>query len=240
MPEVWKKSFITPIFKSGDKHDISNYRPIAIIGSIAKIFDLIVTNKSTDQCISLIINNQHGFVKGRSIVTNLLLYSNYISQALDKYRQVDSIYLDFAKAFDKVDHNILLFKLHKLGINSHLIGWLKSYLFNRTLSVRIRGNVSSPFIAHSGVPQGSHLGSLLFLFFIKDINNHLRVAEILVYADDIKLYKMITSFYDQVLLQKDLESISEWGILNRVTLNCDKSKVITFNRSAKNLLQYRY
>ena len=106
MSDIWKKSYITPIFKSGHKHDMANYRPIAIIGSIAKIFDLIITNRLTEKCSSLIINNQHGFVKGGSITTNLILYSNYIAEALVDYAQVDSIYLDFAKAFDKVDHSI--------------------------------------------------------------------------------------------------------------------------------------
>ena len=110
---AWKKSFITPIFKSDDRHDILNYRHTAIIDSVAKIFDLNVTKRLTVQCISFIIKSQRDFMKGRSIVINLIFYSNYISQASDKYRQVDSICLDFTKALNKVDHNILLFKLYK-------------------------------------------------------------------------------------------------------------------------------
>ena len=169
MPAIWKKSFITPIFKNGNRHDILNYRPIAIMGSISKIFNAIMADKLVNRLMVLVVENQHGFVKNRSIVTNLINYSHYIAQSLNDGNQVDAIYLDFAKAFDSVNHELLIFKLHNFGLKGGTLHCITSYLQNRELSVRIKGNISNPFLANCGVPQGSHLGPCLFILFINDI-----------------------------------------------------------------------
>ena len=116
MPQVWKNSFITPVFKSGDRSNVSNYRPISLMCSIAKIFDIIMTRRIQEGFILCIIKEQHGFMSRRSILTNLIIYSDYISNSLDCYKQVDSVCLDFKEAFDTVDHDILLYKLHKFGM----------------------------------------------------------------------------------------------------------------------------
>ena len=94
-PKIWKKSSIIPVFKSGNKQDIKNYRPIAIMGTVAKLFDSIMAEKLTERLILHIIKYQNGFVKNRSTLTNLLLYHDFISKCLDKYNQVDFVYLDF-------------------------------------------------------------------------------------------------------------------------------------------------
>lgn len=240
MPAIWKKSFITPIFKAGNVHDILNYRPISIMGSVAKIFDSIMTEKLTSMYVKFIIKEQHGFVKGRSTLTNLILYSDYISNALSKYKQVDSIYLDFCKAFDSVNHSILIYKLHKFGINGSLLRWIESYLSNRELQVRIKGHVSDPFTAKSGVPQGSNLGPLLFILFINDAADSLKNAQILIFADDIKLFSVINSIHDQVLLQKDLDLIINWSKLNKLKLNVEKCKLLSFGRSRVNSYSFQY
>ena len=157
MPAIWKRTIISPIYKAGNKNDVENYRPIGILGAVSKVFDAIIAKKIADKLIHLITANQHGFVSGRSTITNLLQYNNYIGTALNKYLQVDSFYLDFAKAFDSVNHDILICKLCKLG--------LESYLQNREITVRIKGHLSDTFIAKSGVPQGLILGPLLFILF---------------------------------------------------------------------------
>lgn len=240
MPSIWKKSYITPVFKAGNKQNVLNYRPISIMGSIAKIFDCIMTQKLTSKCIQFVTSRQHGFVKGRSTLTNLILYSDYIAQSLNRSVQVDSIYLDFAKAFDSVNHGILIYKLFNLGIKGSTLKWIASYLTNRELQVNIKGNFSRPFIVNSGVPQGSHLGPLLFILFINDVVDRVKVAEVLVFADDIKIFLAVNSFYDQVQLQKDLHTIWEWSVVNKLKLNCDKCKVLTFCRSNDKRLNFCY
>ena len=118
-----KETFITPVFKAGNRSDIQNYRPIAIIGTVSKIFDSIAVEHLIDTCILFIVKNHHGFVKGRSTLTNLIFHRNFISETLnyrkckpEEVKQVDSVYIDFAKAFDTVNHNLLINKLSKFGL----------------------------------------------------------------------------------------------------------------------------
>lgn len=245
MPNIWKKTYITPVYKAGNKQDILNYRPIAIIGTISKIFDSIVASNLNELCIIFIIRNQHGFVKGRSTLTNLIFYNNFISEALNDQtpgimKQVDSVYLDFAKAFDSVNHSLLIYKLSKFGLSGCSLKWISSFLSDRQLQVRIKGNLSEPFLATSGVPQGSHLGPLLFILFINDVANDLTTATILVFADDIKVSKRVLNLYDQICLQKDLDKIYLWSCLNKIKLNCNKCKFISFVRSKTNRLSFQY
>lgn len=229
-PDIWKRSYITPIFKAGDKTEVENYRPISILGTIAKVFDLIMSIKLKDKLISLIIIEQHGFMKEKSTLTNLLIFSDYVSNALNSGYQVDTIYLDFKKAFDSVDHTILIGKLYNMGISGSVLRWFFNYLTNRTMVVRIKGNLSEPFKINSGVPQGSHLGPLLFLLFINDINQNLKFSKILLFADDIKLYSIIKSPLDQSNLQIDLDIIYKWTIENKLKLNISKCSLLSIYR----------
>lgn len=246
MPTLWKKTFITPIFKAGNKCDVMNYRPIAIIGTISKIFDSTVAMKLSELCLQFIIQNQHGFVKGRSTITNLIFYNNFIADTLndescpDEVKQVDAIYLDFAKAFDSVNHNLLIYKLSKFGLSGGTLKWILSYLTKRELQVRIKGNLSDPFIATSGVPQGSHLGPLLFILFINDVCDSLNFAVVLIFADDIKIFNRVRCFYDQIKLQKDLDLIYNWSCINQIKLNCAKCKVLPIVRSKNKKLSFNY
>lgn len=229
-PKVWKESFVTPVFKSGVVSEVENYRPITILGSFAKIFDSIIATKFNDYFISTIINEQHGFVKNKSTLSNLLFFCDYITDSLNSSYQVDCLYLDFQKAFDSVNHVILIEKLINLGLRGSILRWLCAYLTERSLTVRIKGNCSNSFLVRSGVPQGSHLGPLLFILFINDINSNLKFSKVLLFADDVKMFHTIKSPLDQSKLQIDLDSVVEWTKLNKLVLNIDKCSIMNFSR----------
>ena len=183
-----------------------------------------MTHRISEGFSEFIIREQHGFVKKRSTLTNLVIYTDFISEALNDYNQVDSLYLDFSKAFDSVDHSILLYKLRNMGMSGGILRWLSSYLCNRELSVKIFGYKSRSFIATSGVPQGSDLGPLLFILFIIYIKQNISNSRFVVYADDIKLFHRINSKNDSDSLKDDLSNIFHWSIVNRLPFNVDKCK----------------
>lgn len=144
--------------------------------------------------------------------------------------QTDVLYTDLSKAFDLLPHAIILFKLKKLGFPLYFINWIESYLSNRSYSILFRSTISSSFEANSGVPQGSHLGPLLFIISINDVVSVIQNSNIGIYADDMKIYKKITSLNDSYLLQNDLDRFTNWCNLNFLKLNVDKCAIMTFTR----------
>lgn len=133
---MWKLSIVTPIFKGGDRSLVANYRPISKQSLLPKLFETVVTNKLALLFKNVIINEQHGFVTGRSTSTNLLISHDFIASALEDGSQIDAVYTDFKKAFDTVDHTILMAKLHRLGIHGSLLKWLSSFITGRSQTVK--------------------------------------------------------------------------------------------------------
>ena len=130
-PEACKRSFITPIFKSGRRNNVLNYRPISIISSIPKSLDCLIADKLSTAVSKLIVLEQHGFRSRKSTLSNLIIYEQFLFDALSTRRQVDSIYTDFSKAFDRVNHAILIDKLKVIGIRGTMLRWFESYLIGR-------------------------------------------------------------------------------------------------------------
>lgn len=238
-PEVWKTSYITPIFKNGDRADVSNYRGISKSSLFSKVFERIVSNYMTPKFRSILCDEQHGFRVGRSTVTNLLVYEEFVSDALEGRYGVHAIYTDFSKAFDTVNHGMLISKLSALGLHGSFLDWISSFLLDRKQIVNINGVLSSPLSVTSGVPQGSHLSTLLFNCFINDIKGNILNSKFLLYADDFKLFRQIENLHDCELLQQDLNRFTNWCKNNLISLNINKCSFMNFSR-LKIPLTYEY
>lgn len=229
-PDAWRMSFIAAIHKSGCRHDVKNYRPVSITSTIPKMLDSIVTDFMAPLLRDLIVEEQHGFVTGRSTVSNLVSYEHYCLRHLEEKRQVDAVYTDFAKAFDSVSHARLIGKLQALGIQGTLLLWIKGFLTGRTQRVRYKNCLSRDVKVTSGVPQGSHLGPLLFLLFVNDISLCFIYSRFLMFADDVKIYMSVGEKEDCSRIQSDLDRMWEWCEINRLALNLSKCKTISLSR----------
>ena len=215
----WKSANVIPVFKSGNRSDIENYRPISILPAVAKVFECLVRDILFNLLKNCIIPQQHGFFPGRSTATNLMEFIDFTISSFEDGLQVDAVFTDFKKAFDRISHEILLSKLHMIGVNSRLLLWIKSYLSERVQMVKLGGVVSDPYGVGSGVPQGSHLGPLLFLLFINDVKNCFHHSQCLLYADDLKIFRTVSVKSDCSLLQNDLQRFYKWCIDNQLELN---------------------
>ena len=168
-------------------------------------------------------------------------YVNQVLQQMSSCGQVDAVYTDFSKAFDKVNHQLLIRKLELFGVGGPILNWLESYLSGRSQQVRVGHTLSRTLMAPSGVPQGSHLGPLLFSLFINDLCDELIDSDFLLYADDLKLFRAIKSQQDACALQRDLDRVQDWCQRNSMLLNVEKCETITFSRrSQRNLLLTEY
>lgn len=239
-PDIWKTSFVRPVFKSGNKCDITCYRPINILSVIPKLFELLVKQRLEFVLTNDISPSQHGFVKGKSTITNLMVFSNYLYSILGQRGQVDVIYTDFSKAFDKLDHVLLLEKLDRMNNEFIPISWIASYLTSRTQCVKIEDCISSPYVATSGIPQGSHLGPFLFILFINDIVNCFSFCKCLIYADDVKIYAEVKSISDTTRIQDELNYFHDWTVHNKLMLNTSKCKVMSFCKSRTSGVEVPY
>lgn len=238
-PEMWKKSKICPIFKSDKKCEISNYRPVAIICAPSKILESILYKYIFSHISEVIDSNQHGFLPRRSTETNLTSFLHKINDAVDINKQIDVIFTDFSKAFDRVDHDVLLKKLDAFGVSFDLLRLSASYLADRIMYVVYNGVQSYEFSPLSGVPQGSNLGPLFFLCLINDLPRTLKNSSCELFADDFKFYRTIEGYNDCLLLQNDITKVLEWAKLNKLDFNVKKCFKLTFSRK-KNITNFNY
>ena len=229
LPAEWRLHRITPVFKSGDKSLVKNYRPISLLCTVSKVLERLVYNKIIDFIHPSLSNFQFGFLRGRSSLQQLLLFVKSILMDNHKKCQSDVIYLDLRKAFDSVSHHILLKKLWCFGICGELWLWFKAYLSSRSQYVSINHISSDPLPVLSGVPQGSILGPLLFLIFINDLPQSTSLSELFLFADDTKARHTISTFSDCASLQSYLNSLSDWCTFNQMTFNESKSVLLRFS-----------
>ena len=172
---------------------------------------------------NLFSNKQYGFIKNRSTEIQLLKVVDDWTTVLDNGKQVDVIYTDFEKAFDKVPHRRLLSKLHSYGVNEELILWINSFLCGRTQCVKINSSISDPKPVLSGIPQGSVLGPLLFIIFINDLPLSCQnLCDMFLFADDAKMYKCVESQQDSDSLNECFKYMVDWSADWLMKLNINK------------------
>ncbi|MBM6549284.1 reverse transcriptase family protein [Streptococcus dysgalactiae] len=209
LPDIWKEAVVTPIFKTGDRHDPKSYRPISLTSIPCKILERLIKRRIMTHLLSnqLISPAQHGFLPGKSCVSNLLILMDSLTQARDEGLITDAIFFDFAKAFDKVPHRPLLQKLEAYGIGGEVLSWIASFLTGRSFRVRVGDTLSDASPVVSGVPQGSVLGPLLFLIYVNDLPESV-ISPCLLYADDLKIWNSS----DNNVLQMDIDAIKCWSL----------------------------
>ena len=242
VPAAWKTSLVVPIFKKGTKYDPLNYRPVSLTSVCCKSLERILVNRLTAYLEEglLLDQNQFGFRAGRSTSDQLLLVYSEVSEKVDKGGVVDVILFDYSKAFDVVRHDILIDKLHCLGIQGNTLRWIESFLIGRFMTVSVKGSRSKPREVLSGVPQGSVLGPLLFLIYINHIASDLS-SQYKIFADDLKIYACVhhRSSPDDgptaASMQSDIDTLyrtsSSWGL----QMNPKKCAVLRFSRPYSDL-----
>jgi hypothetical protein len=236
-PMSFKQCRVIPIFKSGDRLECDNYRPISLLSSISKILEKIVAEKLVQHLLSndLLYNFQFGFLPKRTTEQNLLHIVNYITNALNENKYCIGIFLDLKKAFDVCSHDILLKKLQKMGIKDTAYTWFKSYLQGRTQCVDISNNFSDFAELDISVIQGSTLGPLLFLCYINDFWSATKLFSVL-FADDTTCLAKDSNLQNLIsYINTELQKIANWFRSNKMALNTSKTKYIIFRTHGKHI-----
>lgn len=233
VPSQWKIGKVVPLHKSGNKNCSTNYRPISLTSICCKVLEHVIFTNLVNflESNSFFTSAQHGFRKTYSCETQLISFTHHLHQILDKSSQADCIFLDFSKAFDKVCHRLLLYKLHQLNLDDNLLKWIECFLTNRSQFVFANGHNSSSREVHSGVPQGSVLGPLLFLIYINDLSSVIS-STIHLFADDCVIFREITNDNDVNVLQSDLNATSNWCENLLMDLNIKKCKIMRVFRTS--------
>ena len=227
VPLEWKEANIIPLFKKGSRNKSVNDRPVSLTSVICKLLETIIRDHMMDFLLKhrLINHSQHGFLKARSCLTNLLCFFEEIAKWMDEGSPVDIIYLDFQKAFDKVPHQRLILKLKSHGMGNSRINWVEQWLTDRRQRVVVDEEVSSWKSVLSGVPQGSVLGPILFLVYIDDLEEGV-TGNILKFADDTKLFRKTKEIEDKQKLQDDIDKLVRWSEKWQMLFNVGKCKCL--------------
>ncbi|BHF74856.1 hypothetical protein SprV_0501794400 [Sparganum proliferum] len=233
LPPEWKTAWISPIHKSGSRASANNYRPVSLTSICCKVMGRIIKRELMRflEQHHLLSNAQHGFRRGRSCLTNLLYCLEQWTRSIDEGNVVHVAYIDFKKAFDSVPHQLLLYKLSRIGVRGKLLKWIENFLVGRSQTVRLGGQQSAEVTVMSGVPQGSVLGPILFLIYIDDCIHDLD-CDIAMFADDIKLWTVIRNEDDEAKLQANLDRLEQWSGYWHLPFNVSKCNILRIGRTS--------
>ena len=236
VPKEWKRANIVPIYKSGNKVEPLNYRPVSLTSIVGKLCEIIIKERWVNYLVKekIITKKQFGLKKGRSCVTNLLsFYTRVIDGVQERDGWVDAIYLDLKKAFDKVPHKSLIWKLeNEGGLGGTIMAWMKDYLQGREMRTVIRDTHSSWRQVTSGVPQGSVLAPIMFQIYVNDMAKEIN-SYINLFADDAKIMKVIKDENDCKELQDDIDKIYAWSQRWKLEFNARKCHAMEIGKSKK-------
>ena len=228
-PQQWKESLVTALFKKGSKLDPNNYRPISLLSVPGKLLERVVCKSFDDHILSnsILTNKQWGFRKGYSTESLLLHLTEAWREALDGGRKVGVLFIDFRKAFDCVNHTILVEKLKGIGVMGSMWNWINDYLSNRVQRTQVNGIRSDLRPVRVGVPQGSLLGPRLFATYVNDLPDHVNRGALYMYADDTTIY-VIGDTVDEIVLvlQEVLDQVYTWCLMNRLIIHEGKSEAM--------------
>ena len=230
-PSVWKTAHVTPIYKKGDKQSCGNYRPISLLSCIGKVLEKCVQQHVLTYLVdnNLLTDAQSGFIPKDSTVFQLTCIYDDFCKFLDTKTTAQAVFFDISKAFDKVWHRALLYKMSALGIQGRLLDWFKDYLTNRKQAVVIKGSTSTYRPVSAGVPQGSVLGPVLFLIYINDIVRDIQ-SSVKLFADDTSMYLGLENTNERTnILNSDLDKINKWAKTWKVKFNQTKTKLMTIS-----------
>ena len=236
VPSDWKRADVTALYKDGDRTLASNYHPISILPALSKILERVVHVQVYDymESNSILSDAQFGFRKGHSTSSCTLHLLDNIYKSIDENKYIGVVFLDLKKAFDTVDHHIMLQKLSKYGLSANAVNWFRDYLTGREQRTKIMGSKSVFRNIVCGVPQGSILGPLLFILYINDLQCYLGDSRINLYADDTALYVVSDTLIELILtLREELSVVEQWLAANKLTLNASKTKIMLFGTKRK-------
>ena len=238
VPDKLKIAKIVPLFKKDNPAHFENYRPVALLSIFAKLLERLMYNRLYDFLTkqNILIHEQFGFRKNYSTSLSVICFTDYILQEIDKGNFCCGVFMDLSKAFDTIDHHILLEKLYLYGIRGVSLQWFNSYLSDRKQYVVVDGVESSHLDVNLGVPQGSVLGPLLFLIYVNDIINCSSIMKFSLFADDTVVLQSHKNIIDLMsIVNNELKMLNDWFKCNKLFLNFKKTKYVMFHSKRKKL-----
>ena len=229
VPKNMKVAKIIPIYKAKEKTIMGNYRPISLLPSASKILEKAVHHRLYDYCKNILFDDQYGFRPKHSTTDAIAKFTAHVYKAMENKMTTMSVFLDLSKAFDTIDHAILLKKLYYYGIRGIALEWFRNYLTDRSQFVSYKNTNSEYHGVTCGVPQGSVLGPLLFIIYTNDLPNALIYSHCILFADDTTVYHTandLKTLRDNV--EHDMTSLSDWFRANKLSLNVSKTNFLLF------------
>ena len=242
-PDAFKLSKVLPLFKKGDSSLLVNYRPISLLPTISKVFELVIHDQMYEYFnqFNLLAEQQYGFRKQHSTECAAIKLIDHVSKEMEAGKTPTSVYIDLSKAFDTLTFEVLLYKLKYYGVTDTAFDLLKSYLTNRKQYVVFDGCQSEYVEIYTVVPQGSILGPLFFSIYINDLITVSDRFNFLMYADDTTIYFNLEDFDNltkETDINRELEKVNIWLKLNKLSLNTQKTKLMLFHRKQKHLDEF--